>query len=323
MATNRQRSGLEFANDILHIISSANPIIGPIHELGIGYAIESDGLEQILVHAKSFGMKTTITTNGTTLYKERLCKIKEYIDFIAISLDGPPRVHNKIRGSKYAFDKLLLGLENVRDTGIKFGFIHTLTRESWEHLLWICEFVANHNATLFQIHPLELEGRADIMMQSNTVNDDILARVYLITLVLASKYKGSMVIQFDAFRRDYVLKNPESVYSSELYYNSSNTNDIKLADLLNFLVVEADGSVVPIAYNFSKRYKLCNIKNQRLSEIWPAYLRRQEGGYMMFRKLCQEVFREISTNSLSNEPLLPFFNWYELIVSRSNKLFPD
>lgn len=323
--------------DLMNVISDAYEMGYKVVAFSGGEPLMYDGLDQLLVHAKSLGMKTTITTNGTIMdNKELLSKKKikkEYVDLLAMSLDGPPQLHNEIRGSKYAFDRLLLGLENIRDTGIKFGFIHTLTRNSWEHLLWIAEFAAKNNASLLQIHPIELLGRADIIMQASMVDDDILARVYLITLALASKYRDSMVIQFDAFRTDYVLENPALVYASDIkyfededyYYSSSKTKeeDIKLADLLNFLVVEADGSVVPIAYNFSKRYELCNIKNKRLSEIWPSYVQQdQEGGYRMFRKLCQEVFREISNTSSGDkkqqqEPLLPFFNWYELIVNRS------
>jgi MoaA/NifB/PqqE/SkfB family radical SAM enzyme len=311
--------------NLVNVISDAYEMGYKVVAFSGGEPFMYDGLDQLLIHAKSLGMKTTITTNGTMLDKEQLPKKIDYVDLVAISLDGPPQLHNEIRGSKYVFDRLLLGLDNIRDTGIKFGFIHTLTSNSWKNLLWIAEFAAKNNASLLQIHPVELQGRADIMMQSSSVDDDILARVYLITLALASKYRDSMVIQFDAFRRDYVVEHPESVYASDIKYtededysSAKTRQDIKLADLLNFLIVEADGSVVPIAYNFSKRYKLCNIKNERLSEIWPSYIQRQEGGYTMFRKLCQEVFREIS-NSSNNEqqPLLPFFNWYEMIINRS------
>jgi Fe-coproporphyrin III synthase len=307
--------------DLVNVISDAYEMGYKVVAFSGGEPLMYNGLDQLLIHAKSLGMKTTITTNGTTLVNEQVSeKIKKYVDLLAISLDGPPQLHNEIRGSKYAFERLLLGLDNIRDIGIKFGFIHTLTANSWEHLLWIAEFAAKNNASLLQIHPLEIQGRADNMMQSNIVSEDILARVYLITLALASKYRDSMIIQFDAFRRDYVLKNPELVYASDVKYGdhyATKTKDIKLADLLNFLVVGADGSVLPIAYNFSKQYELCNIKNKRLSKIWPSYIQQQEGSYMMFRNLCQKVFREISNPSNNEQQPLPFFNWYELIVNHS------
>ncbi len=87
-------------------------------------------------------MKTSVTTNGTILNKERLDKLKDHLDLLAISLDGPPSIHNEIRGSQDAFDRLLKGLENVKSVGLPIGFIHTLTRENWEHLLWVAEFAA-------------------------------------------------------------------------------------------------------------------------------------------------------------------------------------
>jgi hypothetical protein len=100
------------------------------------------------------------------------------------------------------------------------------------------------------------------------------------------------------------------VYASDIEFDS---DKIHLADILNFVVVEADGSVVPIAYGFSRKYQLCNITHERLSEIWPRYL--QNGSYRIFRNLCKRVFNEISTPTD-----LPFFNWYELLVRRSNEL---
>jgi Fe-coproporphyrin III synthase len=295
--------------------------ITDVHKLGYrivsfsgGEPLLYNGLENLLSHAKSLGMKTSVTTNGTVLNKELLGRLKDHLDLLAISLDGPPSIHNEIRGSQDAFDRLLKGLENVKSVGLPIGFIHTLTRENWEHLLWVAEFAANHHASLLQIHPLELHGRAELMMGASSPDDDILARVYIITLALASKYEGIMRLQFDAFRRDYIINNPELVYGSDFGVDSNKGDSkLQLADLLNFLVIDADGTVVPIAYGFSKRYMLCNINKTRLYQVWPHYLQDPDG-YWLFRKLCKEVYDEISTPSE-----LPFFNWYELVVKRSNQ----
>ena len=296
---------------LLNAITDAHNLGYCIVSFSGGEPLLYDGIENLLTHAKSLGMKTSVTTNGTVLNKERLDSLKNCLDLLAISLDGPPFIHNEIRGSKDAFDRLLKGVENIKSVNLPFGFITTLTRENWEHLIWVAEFAVKHHATLLQIHPLELHGRANLMMPSSSPDDDILARVYLVTLALASKYKGVMKLQFDAFRRDYVMENPELVYATDFRINSNNT---ELADLLNFLIIEADGSVVPIAYGFSKRYMLCNINSTRLCDVWPAYI-GENGGYNAFKKLCKEVFDEISIPTD-----LPFFNWYELVVKRSNEI---
>lgn len=269
-----------------------------------------EGLLDLLIHAKSLGMKTTVTTNGTIVNKEIVRKLKAYVDIIAISLDGPPEIHNATRGSKHAFDSLQIGVELIRNAQIRFGFIYTLTRKNWEQLLLMSEFAHKSGASLIQIHPLELEGRASYMMKSDSPDEDLLTRAYLLSLAIKSKFKNSMRVHYNAARRDYILENPELVYASDIEFDS---DKIYLSDILNFVVVEADGSVVPIAYGFSRNYQLCNIKHNRLSEIWPSYL--QNGSYGTFRNLCKRVFKEISVSTD-----LPFFNWYELLVRRSNEL---
>jgi MoaA/NifB/PqqE/SkfB family radical SAM enzyme len=265
-------------------------------------------LDVVLTHAKKCGMRTTVTTNGTLLDTKRLNKLEQCVDLLAISLDGPPDMHNEVRQSAQAFDRLLRGVDNVRTLGFSFGFIHTLTRQSWEHLLWIADFAAQQGASLLQLHPLELSGRAEKLMQEDSPDDDILARTYLMTLVLAAKYRSSMNIQLDVFRKDDLLEHPDLIYASSL---DAVITEMKPADLLGLIVVEADGTVVPISYGFAKDYAICNLRHQRLSEAWPSY---RHHGYLAFRKLCQDIFEEIAVPSE-----LPFFNWYDLIVTRSHK----
>jgi Fe-coproporphyrin III synthase len=292
-------------------------VIDDAHEMGYevasfsgGEPLMYEGLDRVIRHAKSCGMTTTVTSNGTLSNLETLRKLRGYLDLMAISLDGPPQIHNELRKSAIAFEYMTAGLENVRNVGLKFGFIHTLTKRSWDQLLWIAEFCAQNRASLLQIHPLELIGRArDTGASSIAPDDDILARVYLLTLALATKYSTSMTIQFDVFHRQYILQYPELVYAST-NQDISSVDEIKPADLLRIIVVEADGSVVPISSGFSKQYKICNIKTQRLSESWSQYMK--QGGYLAFIKLCKKVLKEIALPAL-----LPFFNWYELITTRS------
>jgi Fe-coproporphyrin III synthase len=76
-------------------------------------------------------------------------------------------------------------------------------------------------------------------------------------------------------------------------------------------VVEADGTVVPVSYGFSKQYTLRNITNQRVREAKSEYL--MKGRYSGFRNLCRGVFQNI----INSDSL--FLNWYELIVNQSHK----
>lgn len=272
-----------------------------------GEPLMYDGLDAVLTHAKSLGLRTTLTSNGFFTGPERLDRLRRLVDVFAISLDGPPEIHNALRGSARAFERLETGLENVRKAGIPFGFIHTLTRQSWEHLLWVGEFAAAHGACLLQIHPLERTGRAENQMAGEAPEEDVLAKIYVLAFALAGRYGDTMKVQLDLLYCDHLREEPGLVYAEEL---AGQPNPAAPAQCLGLLVLEPDGTVVPVSYGFARSYKLCNVKEQRLTDAWPDYL---ANGYPAFRTLCRRVWDELCA---PEAPLLS--NWHEVIVSRSH-----
>src|SRR5262249_42287984 len=80
-------------------------------------------LPELLEHAHMCGLITTVTSNGMLLDGQRLARLQGCVDLLAISLDGIPASHNRIRGSERAFETMRARLEGVRQSGIPFGFI--------------------------------------------------------------------------------------------------------------------------------------------------------------------------------------------------------
>jgi MoaA/NifB/PqqE/SkfB family radical SAM enzyme len=266
------------------------------------------GLREVLRHAKSLGLRTTVTTNGYFLQPRRLEPLCDLVDVLAVSLDGPPEMHNRLRGSPQAFDRLCAGLKNLRASGLNFGFIHTLTQETWAHLSWIAEFAAASGARLLQLHPLEMAGRAEGRLGGLCAEEDGLAKAYLLASVLSAKYSGAMTIQLDLLHREQVSRAPEMVYAHEL---AGDWDGMAPADLLGLIVMEADGAVVPISYGLSRRYQICSLKEERLEHGWRSFLNI---GYPEFRRLCRELFEELVSPNQR-----PLFNWHERVVARSHR----
>jgi len=288
-------------------------VVKDAHEMGYEVLSVSGGepllyrhLDEVLAVAKSLGMGTTITTNGTLLDRERCERLRGLVDICAISLDGPPDLHNEIRNSSQAFDRLLSGLRSIKAVGVPFGVIHTLTRRSWDHLLWIAEFAAAQGSSLLQIHPLELIGRAASEMAVDSPDDDVLCRTYLLSLALLAKYGNSMRIQLDVIDRESLLSLPEVAAPLD---STVDPTLIPAADLVNPLVVEPLGRVVPVSYGFSREYQICDLRHQTLKEAWLGFLRK---GYPQYRDLCNHVLAEHVKGS--NRQL---FSWYELLVKHS------
>jgi MoaA/NifB/PqqE/SkfB family radical SAM enzyme len=265
------------------------------------------GLGDVLRCARACGMRTTVTTNGYFLDPRHMDLLCDHVDVLAISLDGPREMHNTIRGSPQAFDRLCAGLEHVRASNLTFGFIHTLTLESWVHLVWLAEFAVENGAQLLQIHPLELAGRAEGLLKQLVTPGDVLSKAYLLSVALASKYSGVMNIQLDLLHRDQILKAPELIYAGP----SSGSDATSDPTPLGVIVLEPDGALVPITYGFSRRYQICDVKYDTLATAWPGY---EQETHRLFRQLCETLFQR-----LIQPDAPPLFNWHEQIAAQSHR----
>jgi MoaA/NifB/PqqE/SkfB family radical SAM enzyme len=251
-------------------------------------------------------MITTITSNGMLLDERRLEMLQGVVDLLAISLDGVPASHNKNRASERAFETMASRLEGVRRSGIPFGFIFTLTLHNLHELNWVAGFALDQGARLLQIHPLEEVGRAKRLLAGASPDEVEAAYAHLEALRIQASAGDKLRVQLDLLDRDLIRSTPGRIYA-----NGELSDPVKspLSDLVAPLVIEADGTVVPIQHGFARSYALGNLKEASLGELGARWRR---AGYRSFRDLCLRVFEEITTPAQ-----LPFVNWYDVISRRS------
>jgi MoaA/NifB/PqqE/SkfB family radical SAM enzyme len=285
--------------------------LGDAAELGYKVASFSGGepvlyraLGRLLRCAKDLGFRTTVTSNGMLLDKRRLAMLTGTTDVLAISLDGLPESHNRMRASNEAFDRMQANLERVRRSGIAFGFIFTLTQYNVNEIDWAARFAVEQGARLFQIHPLEEVGRASQLLTGCRPDEMESAFAYLEAERIRRVYGDRLFVQLDIFHRELVKRFPARFYSEESW-----PPDAQLADLVTPLVVEADGNVVPLGYGFARQFGLGSIGETRLKDLAPRWVRLR---YPAFRQLCRNVYAEACRPTE-----LPFLNWYEMLGARS------
>jgi MoaA/NifB/PqqE/SkfB family radical SAM enzyme len=259
-------------------------------------------LRQLLDHAHDCGMMTTVTTNGMLLDKRRLKLLQGGVDLLAISLDGEPQSHDVIRGSKRAFSQMANKLAGLRETGITFGFIFTLTQYNLDELEWAADFALAQGARLLQIHPLEDVGRAREEMMGEHPDEFEAAHAVAEVARLQEAIGDRMLVHIDLIDRNYLKTDPETVFAGDLVADSATC---LFSELVSPLVIEADGQVAPIEYGFARRYALGDLHTAPLRELMAHW---REHRLTAFRALCQEVFQVTTTATA-----LPFFNWYEVI----------
>jgi MoaA/NifB/PqqE/SkfB family radical SAM enzyme len=165
--------------------------VAEARDLGYGVLGVSGGepllyrpLPDLLCAARDAGMRTTVTSNGMLLTERRLAELAGLVDVLALSLDGTPETHVAMRQDPRAFRDLERRLPALRDSGIPFGFIVTLTQHNVHELAWVADFAARAGAGLLQVHPLEPEGYAADALAGSVPDPTELAYAFVESLRL-------------------------------------------------------------------------------------------------------------------------------------------
>lgn len=241
------------------------------------------------------------------LTERRLESLAGRVDLLAISLDGVPQSHNRMRAHPRAFETMAKRLTALRRSNIPFGFIFTLTQHNVNELDWVAGFAEEQGAGLLQVHPLEDAGRARTRLRGGCPDEVESLFAQLESLRLRAKAAGRMSIQIDISDSRRLAQSPERVFAGE-----PATPESALGRLISPLVIEADGTVVPLQYGFARRFALGNINDaplRRLAESWRG------SGLDEFRRLCGQVHAKIT------DPAGPrFVNWYEAAGEQAEAL---
>ena len=258
-------------------------------------------LSELLHVARAHGLLTTVTSNGTLLYGRHLDTLVGLTDLLAISLDGVPASHDRMRAAPGAFARMERNLAQVRAAGIPFGFIFTLTLYNVHELDWVARFAAEQGASLLQIHPLELAGRARDLLAGERPDAREASVAYLEACRIQRAFADRLRVQLDFLDREIVAAEPWRVLACE----RDEAPDARFSSVVSPLIVEADRTVVPLQYGFSRRFALGRLGDARLCDLAPRWLAERAAE---FRTLCQRAHA-----ATCDDRLAPFSNWYERI----------
>jgi MoaA/NifB/PqqE/SkfB family radical SAM enzyme len=102
---------------LLDEIGPAQPIIS----LFGGEPFLYPEIMSLIREVKARGLTCTIITNGWRLEEHARELVEVGMDSIAVSIDGPPEVHNRIRGKADSFDRAAAGVRAVADWRRRLG----------------------------------------------------------------------------------------------------------------------------------------------------------------------------------------------------------
>ena len=217
----------------------------------------SDALEVIdYVHAKGF--RVLVSTNGLLLTDETIARLATYTNLkISISLDGPTaEVHEFIRGEG-TFEQTAKAIRALTASGVFVGvnmFIHQGNINLIEETLHLAEELG---VRAFNCLNLMRVGRANTRCSQNElvrVPEHILYRKLFTILRQNPRYQELMKNSTFA---NQIMGIAAGVKS---HYCGIGTN--------RALYVRADGSIYPCPDTAIPKFRLGNVKDEQLWDIW-------------------------------------------------------
>ena len=267
-------------------------------------------LFEVMGFARSLGMTVTVTSNGMLLNEAVVERLAQTAHLVAISLDGIPESHNRMRSHPGAFEKMATRLDLLRQAKVPFGFIFALTLFNLDELAWVAEFAVQQGARLLQVHPLEEEGRAGEELTGAAPDQLELAHAFVEVGRLQALYSGKLAIQFDAASRETLVADPSRGFAMPPVKNA---REHTLGELIAPLVLEHDGALVPFQYGVSRDYQIGNASSL---DFGSQIARWKSDGYPALLELCSQVYQHILDRDTYQ---YPFFNWYSAVLRASHQ----
>lgn len=234
-------------------------------------------LYESLKYASGKNLFTSITTNALNLKKWADKLVDAKLNELYVSLDGPPDIHNTIRGYKLSFEKAFEGIEYLTslENSPKISVYCVITqwnigrlKEFLDHfkklpLVEICFMHTNytpdsvaetHNATYGNLYHATASNMQDIDINAY----DLKLLDEEITEIKQSHYsfKVSFSPDISNFERlSMFYKEPEKLYGT------------KCSDVFNNIMIKSNGDVIP-AHGRCYNLTIGNLYEQSLEKVW-------------------------------------------------------
>lgn len=259
------------------------------------------GFETTVRSASKLGFRINLITNGAPVGGRLLDLIAEYVDFVAVSLDGMPELHMELRGNPHAFRWAERAMDRLGALGKRFGIAYGVSRESISGMPWVNNFAQEKGAALVQFHPFASTGRGQQLGDRLSLRETDKARAYLIAALL--DMGNEPAIQLDiapvsiaqSRRQDYeILRLEHATHTS-------------LSSLMNPLIIDERGLLLPLSYGIHPKLALGSL-DSNIADLISLY---KEGEWKDLRTLLEMSFSALDSHKEK------FVDWFFHIVETS------
>ncbi len=245
---------------------------------GVKFLIFSGGepltrkdIYDIAARCKELGIVTYLSTNGLYVKTGNAERILDTFDYVGISIDGSPEVHDAFRGLKGSFVESMKAVDLLNSYGrTKVGIRFTMTKDTYDDLAFIFELAEEHAIPKVYISHLVYSGRGLDNLAMDLTKEQ---RITAVNFILDKAFEyhesgrdieivtGNMEMDAILFQRRFAERYPELADEMErrLLAWGGNSAGRKL------LNIDSEGNVKPDPFF---PLTIGNILTQDFSDIW-------------------------------------------------------
>lgn len=250
---------------------------------------------EMVRQACDLGFRVGLVTNASGLTDDDAKFLARPDVSIAVSLDGPERHHERLRGPG-SWAQTISGLAKLSDAGAQCTINTAVTAESLASLDEFVAFILSSypNVVGFNIQNIAAHGRA--RKHPEIVSDEQLLRELFYTCQrLKSEHLEARFSHF-LYARDYVRKHPCRVFAcSGAKCHSGSSNVPRLFNIL------PDGTILPLWSLLPRRFSAGNLRTVSLDDAIASYLGGSAHSELL--TLTQSIHRKMIKG---NAPLFDF-----------------
>ena len=239
-----------------------------------GEPLARPDLFELVAHARSLGLRPTLSTNGTLINDDTAKKIKEAgFTYVGISLDGIGEINDRFRGVDGAFDRAVRGFKACVGVGQRVGLRLTLTRHNFTTLHGIFDFIERERIDRACFYHLVYSGRGGQIAEDDLSREETRQAIDIILERTEDFHKRGL--------NKEILTVDNHVDGIYLYLKLLQKDPARAAQVLKLLTWNGGGmysSGVGIADidfqgnvhadQFWMHYSFGNVRQRPFNEIW-------------------------------------------------------
>ena len=232
----------------------------------------------------------TLQTNGTLITPEWADFFRENDFLIGISIDGPADIHDKFRkdkGGQNTFDKVMRGVNLLRQRGVQFNTMTTVNKASEGRGAEVYRFLKSIGSRYMQfmpvvehvMYPVDSQGRIQKKARPYIVSPET-PGAYLARWSVSSQGFGRFMCDiFDEWWRSDVGRYFVNIFDATLagYCDAQPGSCAYASTCGGNIVVEHNGDVYPCDHFVYPEYFSGNIESRHLRQIASSDMQRRFG----------------------------------------------